>query len=97
MALKGCHDGRVYKAMLNSNDTMVASCASDKKIAIWDLRKSASPVSVNEESKSCIMACDWSTDDTHIISGTMYGIVNSLNVQTNKMVMAKDTMEMCPE
>ena len=45
--LKGAHTGRVYKAMLNSNDTMVASCASDKKICIWDLRKSDKPVSVN--------------------------------------------------
>ena len=43
------------------------------------------------------MTCDWSADDTHILSGTMYGIVNSLNVQSNKMVMRKDTNEMNPE
>jgi len=95
--LKGAHTGRVYKAMLNGNDTMVASCASDKKICIWDLRKIDKPVSVNTESESCIMACDWTTDNTHVLSGTMYGIVNSLNVQTNKMVMRKDTNEMCPD
>jgi WD40 repeat protein len=95
--LKGAHTGNVYKAMLNGNDTMVASCGSDKKICVWDLRKAAKPVSVNQESESCIMTCDWTNDDTHILSGTMYGIVNSLNVQTNKMVMRKDTNEMSPD
>ena len=83
--------------MLNGNDTMVASCGSDKKICIWDLRSAAMPLSVNTESESCIMCCDWSADNKHILSGTMYGVVNSLNVQSNKMVMKKDTMEMCPE
>jgi WD40 repeat protein len=83
--------------MLNGNDTMVASCGSDKKIAIWDLRSATKPMQVNTESKGTIMACDWTNDNTHILSGTIDGIVNSLNVQTNKIVMEKDTMEMCEE
>lgn len=74
------HKKRVYKAMLSADDTKFVSCGSNRMICIWDLRKAKAPLLINNDSKSCIMACDWSTDQTHIISSTVEGIINGLNI-----------------
>lgn len=58
----GHEKARCYKAMLNNSDTQLATCGSDKRICIWDLRKAAKPLLVNTESESCVMACDWAAD-----------------------------------
>ena len=83
--------------MLNSNDTMLATCGSDRMINVWDLRKAKEPVMINTESQSCIMACDWSADDQSIISATIEGVINGLDIKTNKMAMKHDTMALTPD
>ena len=39
------------------------------------------------------MSCDISNDSKYVISGTMGGIVNALNVENNELEMAYDTLE----
>lgn len=95
--MKGAHTRRCYKAMLNDKDTMVATCGSDRMICIWDLRKAAKPMMINTESESCIMACDWTNDQTHVISSTIEGNINAVNLKTNKMVLKYDTLELNPD
>lgn len=43
------------------------------------------------------MACDWTTDQSCIISSTVEGIINALDIKTNKMIMTHDTMEFNPD
>ena len=76
---------------------MIATCGSDKMICIWDLRKAAKPVIINQESASCIMACDWAADNKHVLSSTMNGVINSLNLETNKLVLNHDTLALTPD
>lgn len=83
--------------MLSGDDKYLASCGSDRMICIWDLRKTAKPVVINTESESCIMACDWSADNKHILSTTIEGIINSTNIEQNKMVLFHDTLALTPE
>jgi len=91
------HTGRMYKAMFNSNDQMVATCGSDRLICVWDLRKAAKPVVINNDSESCIMACDWAGDNKHVVSSTIEGVINSLNIETNKFVLKHDTLALTPD
>jgi WD40 repeat protein len=83
--------------MWNNSDSMIATCGSDRMVCVWDLRKAAKPIVINNESESCIMACDWTEDNKHVLSSTMNGHINSLNVETNKMVLKHDTMACTPE
>jgi len=76
---------------------MVATCGSDRMVCVWDLRKAAKPVVVNKNSTSCIMACDWANDQKHILSSTMNGVINSLNIETNKLVLEHDTLALTPD
>lgn len=43
------------------------------------------------------MACDWAADQKHIMSTTVEGMINSTNIDENKMVMEHDTMALTPE
>lgn len=83
--------------MFNGNDQMVATCGSDRMVCVWDLRKAAKPVVINTESESCIMACDWAEDNKHVLSSTMNGVINSLNIETNKFVLKHDTLALTPD
>jgi len=83
--------------MFNHNDTMVATCGSDRMICIWDLRKAAKPMIINNESESCVMAFDWTNDGKHVLSSTIEGVINSLNLESNKFVLKHDTLSLTPE
>ena len=43
------------------------------------------------------MACDWAADQKHIVSSTIEGLINSLSLETNKMVLNHDTLALTPE
>lgn len=43
------------------------------------------------------MSCDFTADGKYVVSGTMSGVVNGLNIETNKMDMAYNTLEYQPE
>ena len=72
---------------------MATSVGSDKIINVWDLRNVAKPLLTNQDSQDVIMSCDISNDSKYVISGTMGGIVNALNVENNELEMAYDTLE----
>ena len=93
IAAMGNHTGRVYYAQVNAQGTMATSVGSDKIINVWDLRNVAKPLLTNQDSQDVIMSCDISNDSKYVISGTMGGIVNALNVENNELEMAYDTLE----
>merc|ERR1719240_1358450 len=43
------------------------------------------------------MACDWTNDGKHVLSSTIEGVINSLNLETNKFVLKHDTLSLTPE
>lgn len=83
--------------MLSGDDKQMVSCGSDRMICVWDLRKAAKPYMINKESNSCIMACDFTNDHTHVLSATVEGEINATNIESGKMVLSHDTMALTPE
>ena len=77
---------------MNDAGTHIASVGSDRMICIWDTRNLNKPIFVNEESASCIMKCDFSTDQSSVITSTLDGVINVLDIQQQKMVVNFDTL-----
>ena len=71
----------------------MVSVGSDKIVNVWDLRNTSKPAVQNKQSEEVIMSCDFTADGKYVVSGTMGGVINGLNIQTNKMEMAFDTLE----
>ncbi len=82
---------------------MAATCSSDRKIAIWDLRRVQAPLFVNEESVASVTACDFSVDQKAVITANFAGRINIIDIETrerrvdyNIMMMSDDEEEnMC--
>jgi WD40 repeat protein len=77
----GHHTGRVYYATPNFDGTLVASAGSDKIINVWDLRNVSKPVISNKDSQEVIMSCAFTNDNKHVVTGTMGGVLNGLNLE----------------
>ena len=43
------------------------------------------------------MAIDWSQDEQSLLSSTIDGVLNGLDVKTNKLVMKHNTMALTPD
>lgn len=91
------HTEKCYYACWADDGNMIASCGADRKICIFDIRKPAKPLVVNESSSDIVMCCDFTKDQKHIISGTIGGHLNVLNIETNKMICNMDILELTPE
>ena len=97
LTLDNKNESRMYYATLSQDMTMAATVGSDRLVCVWDLRNAKSPLIKNNESKSCIMSCDWSVDQKYVISSTMEGEVNALDLQTRKMRVEYNTLVNQPQ
>lgn len=89
----GNHADKCFFAMMNQDGRVVASVGSDKLINIWDLRNTSKPAFTNDESTDVIMSCDFSADGKYLLSSTMGGVINALDLSTQKMSMSYNTLE----
>ena len=77
---------------MNNAGTQIASVGSDKMVCLWDTRNTAKPIFVNEESGACIMKCDFTVDQKGVVSSTLEGVINVLDITTQKMAVNFDTI-----
>ena len=83
---------QVYYAIMNDAGSQIASVGSDKMVCLWDARNLAKPLFVNEESDACIMKCDFTNDQKGVVSSTLEGVINVLDIASQKMVVNFDTV-----
>ena len=79
----GGHTGRVFHSQSNAEGSLVVSAGSDKIINVWDLRNVSRPALQNKQSEDVVMSCDFTADGKYVLSGTMSGVINGLNLQSN--------------
>lgn len=91
------HQEKCYYACWSDDGLQVASCGADRRICIFDTRKPSKALVVNEASVDVVLCCDFTADQKHIVSGTLSGHLNVLNIEQNKMLTNMDTMELTPE
>ena len=77
---------------MNDDGSQIASVGSDKMVCVWDTRNTQTPIFVNEESGACIMKCDFTVDQKAVVSSTLEGVINVLDIQNQKMAVAFDTI-----
>lgn len=71
---------------------MAVSVGSDRKIAVWDLRRAQQPLFVNEDSTASVTACDFTCDQKSIVTATFAGIINVIDLDTRERRVDYDTM-----
>jgi len=69
------HTKRCYWATFDSAGTHVITCGSDRMVLYWDVRKSKTPVYVNQTSESTVLSCDFFPGDNNLVATTMEGEV----------------------
>ena len=67
---------------MNDALTMACSVGSDRKIALWDLRRVQQPVFVNEDSTASVTCCDFTCDQKSVVTATFGGRVNVIDLDT---------------
>jgi len=87
-----CHESKVYSAAVNDAMNMAVSVGSDRKIAVWDLRKVQQPLFVNDESTASVTSCDFTNDQKAIVTATFGGRVNVIDLATQERRVDYDLM-----
>jgi len=76
---------------------MAVSVSADKKIAVWDLRRSAQPLFVNADSESIVTSCDFTEDQKSIVTATFGARINVIDLENREMRVDYDIMVLTPD
>ena len=71
---------------------MACSVGSDRKIALWDLRRVQQPIFVNEDSTASVTCCDFTCDQKSVVTATFGGRVNVIDLDTQEFRVDYDIM-----